>query len=258
MPLSKSSRPVLRAITVLFAACADASVGPEALDPSLDVVAQTSADAALADLGFMRADIGVLFASSTLGAGPAAAAPAGPKSPRRNATFYDADGNVMEAYDSLLTASLSWSSSHERQMSRGAMSGSMAHEREMKVSGLLGIESERIHNGSGQDARQRLRVDDENGDRSYSMQSDVRIEGVVRPVDRDAQPWPLSGSITRTVQIDIVNGPEGDVSRNVVSVLTFDGSQFPTMLVNGEAFEVDLAARPGKPAAERKQRRQGR
>ena len=33
MPLSKSSRPVLLAMTVLFAACADASVGPEALDP---------------------------------------------------------------------------------------------------------------------------------------------------------------------------------------------------------------------------------
>lgn len=164
----------------------------------------------------------------------------------------------MEAYDSLLTAALSWSSSHERQMSRGAMSGSMTHERQMQVSGLLGTESERIHDGSGQDTRQRLRVDDENGDRSYSMQSAVQIEAVVRPVDREAQPWPLSGSITRTVQIDIVNGPQGDVSRNVVSVLTFDGSQFPTMLVNGEAFEVDLAARPGKPAAERKQRRQGR
>ena len=258
MPLPKSSRPVLLAVTALFAACAEGSMGPDAPDPSLDVVAQTSADAALADLGFMRADLGTLFSAPVAEVGPASSAPAGAQRPSRNATFYDADGNVMEAYDSLLTASLSWSSSHEHQMSRGAMSGSMSHERQMQVSGLLGIEAERVHNGSGQDARQRLRVDDENGDRSYSMQSDVRIEVVVRPVDREAQPWPRSGSITRTVQIDIVNGPEGDVSRNVVSVLTFDGSQFPTMLVNGEAFEVDLAARPGTPAAQRKQRRQGR
>lgn len=258
MSMFTPARAAVFVAALATAACGETSQQPEMLDPSLDVVAQTSADAALADLGFMGSDIGAVLTFTASDPGTSGLGLAGPQRPTRNATFYDSDGNVMQAYDSLLTASISWSSSHSREVSRGSMSGSMSHERDMRVTGLLGDETERTHNGSGSDARQRLRVDDENGDRSYSMESAVTIESVVKAVDREARPWPLSGSITRQVQVEIVNGPEGDVSKSFTAVLTFDGTQFPTMLVNGEAFQVDLAARAGKPAAERKQQRRGR
>jgi hypothetical protein len=68
----------------------------------------------------------------------------------------------------------------------------------------------------------------------------------VVPVPGSESPWPLSGTITRHWVITITNGPNGDATRERTVVVTFNGTQFATITVNGETSELDLGTRPGK------------
>ena len=121
----------------------------------------------------------------------------------------------------------------------------MERHREMVISGLEGEETERVHNGTGTDEIHRTGFDDEGGERSYTMSGDVTITDVVVGVPRSENPWPLSGTITRVVEATILNGPNGDRTVERTVVVTFDGTQFATLEVNGETFVIDLADRRG-------------
>ncbi len=112
----------------------------------------------------------------------------------------------------------------------------------MTVSGLLGPETSRTWNGTGSGEVSRSQHSDEHGDRSYDMSSSVVIADVVRNLPRDLNPWPMSGTITRSVTVTITTA-DGVVTRERTAVLTFNGTQFVILLVNGEEYEVDLAAR---------------
>ena len=90
------------------------------------------------------------------------------------------------------------------------------------------------------------RHSDVNGDRSYEMTSTSITTDVVHTVPRKDNPYPLSGTVTRDVTVVIVNGRNSDKTRTRHVVITFDGTQFAHITVNGEAFEVDLSARDGR------------
>ena len=92
----------------------------------------------------------------------------------------------------------------------------------------------------------RSRHSDENGDRSYDMTGTTVISDVVHGVPREDNPYPLSGTMTRDMTAVIVNGPNGDETRTRHVIITFNGTQFPTMTLNGELFEVDLSTREGR------------
>ena len=111
------------------------------------------------------------------------------------------------------------------------------------ITGLEGEETARTANGTGSSAVSRSRHSDQNGDRSYDMTGTTVISDVVHTVPRKENPYPLSGTITRDVIVLIVNGRNGDETRTRHVVITFNGTQFATMTVNGESFEVDLSTR---------------
>ena len=84
------------------------------------------------------------------------------------------------------------------------------------------------------------------------MSSTSVIENVVHPVPRTDDAWPLSGTITRNVTINVTNGPEGDVTKTRTVVIAFNGTYLATMTVygestvDGESFEIDLSTRSGR------------
>ena len=78
------------------------------------------------------------------------------------------------------------------------------------------------------------------------MSSRSVIEDVIHPVPRTEDAWPLSGTITRDVTINVINGPDGDVTKSRTVVITFDGTNLATMTVSGETFEVDMSTRSGR------------
>ncbi len=252
----RTSLPILAlAATFAAAACDDAATTPTEDDLLNSDIAEVVADAALEDLAVMTSatpSLGPQAAFGPFGQGHGLGDRAALERDR-TVTFFDDAGAEQEAFDELLTASVHIVTVVEGAIDRDFFSASVRRARDMWVTGLSGEETERTWNGTGSSDVARTRVSDEHGTRSYELDADAAIDDVVRAVDREAQPWPLSGTITREVTVIIVNGPNGDETRERRTVITFNGTQFATLTVDGEEFEVDLAARK----AERASRKRG-
>ncbi len=132
------------------------------------------------------------------------------------------------------------------EMAREGISGSISRTRDVTITGLEGDETTRTANGSGTGSVSRSHHSDEHGDRSYDMSGSSVMADVVHGVPRADNPYPLSGAVTRDVTVVIVNGRNGDETRTRHVQITFDGTQFATMSVDGESFEVDLSTRDGR------------
>ncbi len=234
--------------TFALAACNDAN-GPSELDQALDEdVALVAADAVLEDLRQMYVSLGSQAAS---GVSFDVAVPTGNFS--RTVSFFDADGNPQDAYNPLTTASIHVLIEMSGAVERDGWLATIARSRDLTVSGLEGEETERTWNGTSSTEVSRSQHTDENGTRTYEMSGVGTIEDVVRGVPRDENPWPLSGTITRSITVVITNGPDGDVTHERTVVVTFNGTQFATLTVNGEEFELDLAALQRDRAVRRRQ-----
>lgn len=236
--------------TFALAACNDAN-GPSALDQAIDEdVALVAADAVLEDLQQMSVSLGFQAAS---GVSFDVAAP--PRNFSRTVTFFDAAGNQQDAYNPLTTASMRMLIEMSGAVERDGWTATIARSRDVTVSGLVGEEMERTWNGTSSTAVTRSQHTDANGTRTYDMSGVGTIADVVRGVPRDVNPWPLSGTITRSITVVITNGPDGDVTRERTVLVTFNGTQFATLTVNGEEFELDLAALQSDRAVRRRQRK---
>lgn len=246
--------PATLALAVALAACDDSSTSNSIDDLTNDDLAEVVADAALEDLAVM---VGAVPSAGPLGAfGPfGAQGGLGSRSGLerdRSVTFLDADGVEQDAFDELTTASIHVVTTVEGAISRDHFTASVRRHRDMWVTGLAGEETERTWNGTGSSDVERTRISDEHGTRSYDLSGSAAVEGVVRAVDKETYPWPLEGTITRQVRVEIVNGPNGDEVRERTTVLTFNGTQYATLVIDGEEYEVDLAARQSERASRRK------
>ena len=164
----------------------------------------------------------------------------------REVTFFDDNGNVMDAYDPLLTASvqivMSLEGSRSRTGQRGTMTMTISRSRDFTVSGLLGEETERAWNGTGSSAVNRVRTSDANGDREYDMSMSTTVTDVVIPVPRGSG-WPISGTITRQITVQIVTGLDDTTTRERTVTIEFNGTQFVPITINGQTCTLDLALR---------------
>jgi hypothetical protein len=239
-PILTTVRGTALALAVLTG-CAEATTGPDSVDELASAAAAAlAADAVLEDLATMDEVVP--------GPSGAFAAPrgAGNFERERTVTFYDAQGAEQDAHDPLTTASIRFVLSLEGEVSRERFFASVERHRDTHVTGLLGEEEMRTWNGEGNSRWERVRVNDE-GEHSYEAEASLVIDDVVRAVDRTAHPWPLSGTITRTVEITITNGPNGDETRERTVVITFDGTRFATLTIDGEpANDIDLETREGR------------
>ena len=215
-------------------------------------VAMVSADALIEDVAELQLDFGNAMGGASTAPGETTSS--APLRPVREVTYYDADGREQDTYDGLTTASVHIVSEISGERARDNWSSSVSRTREITITGLEGTEVIRTANGTGSSTRSRSYHSDEHGDRSYEMSGASVITDVVRPVPQDENNpfvprqrnlYPLSGTITRDVTVTVVNGRNGDETRVKHVVITFNGTQFVTMTVDGEPIKVDLAARRG-------------
>jgi hypothetical protein len=160
----------------------------------------------------------------------------------RDVTFYDANDAEQLAYDRLETASIHMVFDLEGTRTRGNMTVTIDRARDMWWTGLLGEETERTWNGTGSAAVNRVATSADGGQRTYDISSTTLIEHVVIAVPRVGT-WPLSGTIAKTVQVEVVNGLGDQTTRQRTVVVTFNGTQFVPVVINGETFTLDLATR---------------
>ncbi len=249
--IAGGSAAALAALTL--AGCGD-STGPE-LDPGLlQNAAVMVADATIEDVNLVTSPFGF----GALGApamGPEGGQGVGELGGRRGiggsfsgtrtVTFYDASGAEQDGYDRLTTAEIHVLLDLAGDMTRGPWSAGIQRTRDMTVSGLVGEETTRTFNGGGSETVSRSRVLDDGTEATHDMSGTFTYQDVVVPVPGSESRWPLSGTIHRTLEVNVVNGPNGDVSRTLDVTVTFDGDSTATAVIDGETVEIDLSTRWG-------------
>ncbi|MCL7962160.1 MAG: hypothetical protein M8860_04845 [marine benthic group bacterium] len=218
------------AALVLTACGDDEPTSAPSLDATIDAdLAMVSADATIEDVHALRdARNGGSFMAERSGS--------------RSVQFFDAMGTEQAEYDELTTESIYLTMEMDREIERDGWSASVSRTREMTVSGLEGVETTRIVNGTGSEEITRSRHSDDRGFRTREITGTRTIEDVVHPVPMDENSWPLSGTITRNMTVTVTTD-QGTRTHSREVVIIFNGTQFPEMTVDGEPFEVDLGAR---------------
>ncbi len=227
--------PAFALMAMFAAACTSDGTGPTDEENQIitEDVAMVAADAALDDVAQM------VVPSFTPELNLSAS---GPITVSRTITFYDGEGNPMDRYDAELTASINMLVEMSQETLRDAWTASVERSRDLTVSGLLGQETTRIWNGEGTGSVTGSRHVDTGGTRNYDMSSVVLIDNVVVGIPRSDNPWPLSGTITRTITVTVTQGDRTQTHTRT-AVLEFNGTQFATLTIGDEVFEIDLAAR---------------
>ena len=162
----------------------------------------------------------------------------------RTCTFKDAAGAAQTDYDRLTTASAAI---------HAVITGSVVREnwtatdinrvRDLIVSGLGGVETQRTWNGTGTGSSNRDRHVEGTDTRNYTAASVLTVTNVVVPAPRTENSWPLSGTITRTVTLTVVGGPNDGKTRQRTVTITFNGTQLVPLTVNEKSFTFDLQTR---------------
>ena len=232
-------------------ACDDAGTEPDLIDE-----AALRADVALVAADGVFEDLSVMLAPTFLsmaGAGPDLVSYGGEGNYTfsKDVTFFADDGTEQEKYDALLTASINVVWSMERSREHTFWSAEIERNRDMTITGLLGEETERTWNGEADADVFRSRHNDERT-RTYDMEMEANHNDVVRGVPRADNPWPLSGTIARDIHVIVMEGEEVIGERDISAIVTFNGTQFVIMNVDGDEFEIDLADRGVKNKMQRR------
>jgi len=230
---------IARCVLLVFAAAGttgltgcsdDEPTGVPTLDQTIDAdLAMVAADATIEDVQALRdARNGGFFMVDRSGS--------------RTVQFFDAAGAEQPAYDELTTESIYLTMEMEREIVRDGWSASVSRTREMTVSGLEGDETTRTVNGTGWEEITRSRHSDERGLRTREITGTRTFTDVVHAVPYADNPWPLSGTITRSMTVTVTT-EQGTRTHTREVVITFNGTQYPEMTVNGEPFAANLGAR---------------
>ncbi len=221
------------------AACEDGATDTNAFDESAlrADAALVAADGMFQDLAHMQGPTtwaGIGFAPEAVGIEIQ-----GSRSFSKAVTFYDAAGKEQSSFHPETTAKMHILSHLTREVNHTFWSADIERSRDMIVTGLEGVETERSWNGTSNGDVERSRHPEGGAVRSYDMTSSAVITGVVRGVPRVDHPYPLLGSITRTIHAVITIDGVEEV-RDIVVTITFDGDNTATMTVDGESWQINL------------------
>jgi hypothetical protein len=142
--------------------------------------------------------------------------------------FLDQGGATQAAFDSLTTASVELASTVSGTIRRARRTRTVDDRLELTISGLAGSETSRTWNGTGSSSRS-----DSSAAGVRTSQSNTTVADVVVPVPFTQDAWPLSGSITTHL---VTSG-----GVDLTAVLTFNGTRYASLTVNGTTTTVDLA-----------------
>ncbi len=179
----------------------------------------------------------------------------GPFNYSRSYAYADGAGLAQDAYSASTTASANFKWALSGTITKRRWSGTMSRQRDLTISGLLGANTSIMINGTGATERQRTKFAKEEGEgandveREYDMQGSTVIANVVTAAVRLPDTWPASGTITRNHTVTRTDAKHGTRTSARTSVVTFNGTQFVPLVVNGTQFTLDLATGTVTPKA---------
>lgn len=227
----------------LLVACGGDGTSPADAVLNQDV-ALYSADAAGQDIEFMRGPGGRFGMGLLARPGDFECNDVAPPglTVTRTCEFYDADGNEQSAFEAGVTDKVVMHVEVDGTIDREDWSSTIHRVRDFTVTGLSVDTGTVTWDGSGSGSMSRIRQTSE-GEVQKDMTSEVTVTDVMIPVPRAPDGWPLGGTITSSVSVTITGGPrDGETHTKNVSI-TFDGTQYASVTVDGETFTIDLADR---------------
>ncbi len=150
-------------------------------------------------------------------------------------TFFDEAGIEQAAYDELTTETIHVIAIVEGQRGREGWSATVHRERDMTITGLAGENTHRTLNGSGSSEISRSRHT-EDGDRTHEMTGSFTYTDVVIPVPGTEPRWPISGTITRTLNAIRTDAEGNETMREMEMTITFDGTREGRNPLRGRFF----------------------
>ena len=263
MMYRNSARLLFTALVAVTAACADSTApAGEVTEVMLTRdAANDAADATAQDIGQMigaEVLVGMPMASAPAGATPGgctwSAATGRFTCPaitnpdgltlERSFAFY-AGGVAQQGYDATATDSINFEAALTGTLGRVGRMAWIDAARTMTVSGLAGAETQRSWSGSGSRTDSAHVVTDEVARRTRIHSVD-EISSVVFALPRSANPYPKSGTITHDITMtSVADNGAGRRSRSATRhvVVTFNGTQFASVMVGSTACTMDLLAR---------------
>jgi hypothetical protein len=258
---------------LVLSACEDNSMGPDAYQQEKPLnnnefvmdMAIIAADAVLEDIDAWGSEfdfsIGLGFEVATSINGEKTSKKFHPCKPghhkigwscAREVSFFNEVGNSQTDYNKLTTARVHAITAISGDVSRERWSALVNREKDMTITGLAGENTHRTINGSGTVEVNKSKHLNNGTVREYDMTGSFTKTDVVMPVHGTTPRYPISGTITRSMQATVVNGKKGDRKKSVEMTITFDGDSTANMIVNGKELEIDLTAKKGKDPLRRK------
>lgn len=244
--MTRTARLGLLGLAVMVGACSSDPAAPTDNSTLNSDVAAFTAEAVGQDIEFMHGPRGLwgLGFGGEFGRFECISVEHEGFSFERTCTFYDAGGVEQEAYDAETTASAAFHVSLSGSFDRGDWgSASFSKVRDLTVTGLEGQETSRTWNGSGTGTMTGVHMNRDGETVQMDVSTTGSITDLVIPVPRTDTSWPLSGTIAYSVSVTFTGGPHDGETRTRDVTVTFDGTQYATVTVNGETFTIDLAAR---------------
>jgi len=160
----------------------------------------------------------------------------------REVTFYNAEGEAQpDGFDAASTDAIRMVSDASGTVERSFWTATMDRSRDMLIEGLLS--DTHTLNGTGSGTTYRSGNPAEGVERTFDMSSIATWTNVVHLQPREENPYPRSGTVARHIVVTVTENGEAIGSRDVETLITFNGTQFVTLLVDGEEVEIDLATK---------------
>ena len=239
----RATYPVLAVLALGgVAACTDA-VAPELAD------LQVAEDLALSAGDAAAVDVAELVAAELFGGFAGAPALDGPShdlAVTRSRTCYDAQGNVQSQCDRLTTDSMRIHVTLDGTRQTEHFTARVHRTRDLTISGLLGEETSRTHNGVGT-AKDTITMQREGFTRTVRESSVDSIVNVVFNLPHATNPWPVSGQIIRNVNAVItITGPREEtrtITKRVVVTFPPDAQGNVSIQIGNTTCTLNLVTR---------------
>lgn len=226
-----------------LAACSDA-VAPELSD------LEVAQDLALSSGDVAAVDVAELVVNEVFGGFAGAPALEGPSpsglTVTRSRTCYDAQGNVQSQCDRLTTASMRIQMTMDGTRQGENYTAAVHRSRDLTISGLLGEETSRTHNGVGT-ANDTVTVQRNGATRTVRESSTDSIVNLVFNLPHATNPWPVSGQIIRNVNATItISGPREEtrtISRRIVVTFPPDAQGNVSIQMGNTTCTLNLVTR---------------
>jgi len=160
----------------------------------------------------------------------------------RSLAFFDANGVMMNHFDST-TASMNVEAVLAGIVATANGADTVSGTRNLTATGLLGHNATRTWNGTGASTHGAF-WSDSAASRTADVSFSSTFSDVVVALPRSANPYPVSGTITRVVNgsgVVTKNGKTKTITISRTVVITFNGTEFVTMTVGSETYTLDLA-----------------